>query len=559
MNRQVELWLRAKGRLRARAFDRAAEDPKQAQAQYLRTLLHQNRDTAFGREHGFDSIRNPRDYAARVPVRDYDGLRPWVERLAGGERNVLTRHPPLLFGTTSGTTGLPKLVPVTRPWARELRALLGLWLYKSLHDHPRLLSGKSGSLVSPAVEGAAPDGTPTGSVSGLTYRSAPWIVRRTYAVPYAVSEIADYDHRYLVAVRFLFAASVSLLAAPNPSTLLRIASEGETHSETIVRAVHDGALGVDATDSCRNSRSERQLYAALDRAIRPDRARARDLEAALRRDGKLLPQTVWPQLAMIGCWLGGSAGVQARRLSASYGDVPVRDLGFRATEATVTVPHTDGTAAGPLAVHVGFHEFVPEEQIEDEHPPVLLAHELEEGARYYILLTTSAGLYRYDINDVVEVHGFYRRAPELAFVRKGRDMVNLTGEKLHSFQIAQAAELAAGDVHRPDVQIQLIPDANSMRYDLLTEGVSSPELEIFAGAFDRHLATLNIEYDQKRASRRLGPPNAIPMNPGWAVRHRQFDVEHGGKRDTQYKWPYFRMEWDERNRSEIENGESSLR
>jgi hypothetical protein len=49
------------------------------------------------------------------------------------------------------------------------------------------------------------------------------------------------------------------------------------------------------------------------------------------------------------------------------------------------------------------------------------------------------------------------------------------------------------------------------------------------------------------------------MNPGWAVRHRQFDVEHGGKRDTQYKWPYFRMEWDERNLSEIENGESSLR
>ena len=126
-------------------------------------------------------------------------------------------------------------------------------------------------------------------------------------------------------------------------------------------------------------------------------------------------------------------------------------------------------------------------------------------------MTTSSGLYRYDINDIVEVRGFYQRAPRLAFVRKGRDMVSLTGEKLHSRQVGQAAELAGCELGLVDLQVQLIPDHDKVRYDLLVEcegGIGGAEQE-FAAAFDRHLAEINIEYAQKRRSRRLGPPPAM--------------------------------------------------
>jgi len=546
-----------RGLWRQRQFDGAARNPELAQARYLARLLRRHCDTAFGREHSFDRIRGPREYARRVPIRDYEQLRPWMTRLLAGEPSVLTREAPLMFATTSGTAARPKLVPVTARWLAELGGVMTLWLHRAQLDHPGLFSGRIVSLVSPAVESLAPDGTPIGSVSGLTYRKTPWFVRKTYVLPYEVAEIADYDHRYLVAARLMLQANVSLVATPNPSTLLRLVQEGADHAETIVRAVRDGTLGVRPDPEREDATRQREVYARLERGLRPDPHRAKEMAAHLDRDGALLPRSLWPGLSMIGCWLGGSAGVQAERLLGPFGPVALRDLGLRATEGTVTIPLEDGTAAGPLALTAGFFEFVPEEDIERGDPRVRLAHELEDGGRYYILLTTSAGLYRYDINDIVEVRGFRGRIPNLAFVRKGRDMVSLTGEKLHSTQIGEAAERAARELGVPCVQVQLIPDGKGMCYDLLVEGGDPDRAEEFTRAFDEHLRGINIEYEQKRASRRLGPPRVHRMKAGWSARRRHLEVERDGKRDAQYKWPLILMEWDTTTRAEVEQGEEA--
>ena len=92
-----------------------------------------------------------------------------------------------------------------------------------------------------------------------------------------------------------------------------------------------------------------------------------------------------------------------------------------------------------------------------------------------------------------------------------------------------------------------------MHYDLLVEcedGIGVVEQE-FADAFDRHLAEINIEYAHKRRSRRLGRPRPWPMKSGWARRRRRRDIEESGKRDTQYKWPMIRMQWDNETRAEV--------
>ena len=97
-------------------FEEALRDPRAAQTRVLDRLLAVNRDTAFGREHAFAGIRSAAEYAQRVRLRDYEGLRPYVDRIAGGEARVLTRDPVVMFTTTSGTTSLPKLIPVTAAW-----------------------------------------------------------------------------------------------------------------------------------------------------------------------------------------------------------------------------------------------------------------------------------------------------------------------------------------------------------------------------------------------------------------------------------------------------------
>ena len=149
--------------------------------------------------------------------------------------------------------------------------------------------------------------------------------------------------------------------------------------------------------------------------------------------------------------------------------MPLRDLGLVASEGRLTLPLVDGSAAGVLAIDAGFYEFIPEEAMDAGAPPVLLAHELEVGRRYGIVLSGANGLYRYDLNDIVEVRGYYRRTPLVAFVRKGRDMTSITGEKLHLNHV-RAAVRAAEDATRVEVwQFRLIPDVETCRYDLLVE------------------------------------------------------------------------------------------
>src|SRR6266496_3313519 len=77
-----------------------------------------------------------------------------------------------------------------------------------------------------------------------------------------------------------------------------------------------------------------------------------DLDRVLARHGRLVLGECWPELALVGCWLGGSAGIQARHLTEHVDPrVARRDLGFVASEGRLTIPLEDGTAAGVLAVH----------------------------------------------------------------------------------------------------------------------------------------------------------------------------------------------------------------
>jgi len=220
----------------------------------------------------------------------------------------------------------------------------------------------------------------------------------------------------------------------------------------------------------------------------------------------------------------------------------------------MTIPLEDESAAGVLAVHANFYEFIPEDRIEDRSPPVLLAHELEDGKRYYIILSGGNGLYRYDMNDVVEVRGFHHRTPKVAFVRKGRDMVSITGEKLHLNQIQAAIREAEDDTKLDIWQFRLIPDIDHSRYDLLVEirGELGSDAEglVFLGAVDQALSRLNIEYASKRASKRLGPPRLRVMRPGWSERLCRADFRKG-KREFQYKWPAIRLVWDDASRQEV--------
>ncbi len=554
-------WVAAiRGWLAGRPFERAVIDPEGSQRKFLRRLLKANADTAFGIDHGFQALLEGDEstlmqrYAEAVPCRDYEGHRPYIDRMIAGERDILTLEPHSMFTTTSGTTCEPKMVPVTEPWRKGLARILAYWIGRTLRDHPKMLDDKILTVVSPAIEGHTKQGMPFGSVSGLTQKKAPWVIRKNYALPYLVSEIEDYDLRYRVAVRIAIEQHVSMIVTPNPSTLFRLAETGLELGAALVPAIRNGVLGL-ATEGL--SARQQEILKTIEADLEPNGPRADVLDAILQRHGSLLPRFYWPNLRLIGCWLGGTSGVQAGPLAIAYGEqVAFRDIGFRATEATFTVPVEDNSAAGPLALHANFYEFIPVDHIDDKTPPILHAHELEDGREYYILVSTTSGLYRYDINDIVAVNGFYKGAPKIAFVRKGRDMANITGEKLHVNQVIAAADRAAEQTGLQWHRVQAIPDLENTRYDLLIEtsgDVAPTEVELveFTNAFDEALSEFNIEYPTKRKSGRLFKPRIVHMRNGWADRKRKREVSEGKKRDAQYKWRYIQLEWDPSDKKEI--------
>src|SRR5437660_776295 len=109
------------GSREANALELSSHNPGACQSEKLLAIVSANADTTYGREHNFSSIKTVSDFQNAVAVNEYDGLHPYIERVAAGERGVLTSEMPFMFATTSGTTGARKLIPITREYVKEFR------------------------------------------------------------------------------------------------------------------------------------------------------------------------------------------------------------------------------------------------------------------------------------------------------------------------------------------------------------------------------------------------------------------------------------------------------
>jgi hypothetical protein len=511
------------GKKAATRFEEVTRSVAGSQEQKLREILQRNADTEYGREFGFRSLRSLTDYARAVPVVKYDDIAERVKRMARGESNVLTAEKPVMFSRTSGTTGEPKLIPVTptcrgRDHADQMRT----WLYHAQRDHRGIFEGKVFSLVSPAVEGHTDAGIPFGSTSGHIYQNLPALIRKTYVVPYPVFEIEDHDAEYHTVMRLGLASNVTFLCTANPSSIAKLCEFTQEHADDLIRDVRDGTLSGDLEIS-------REIRESVEALCRPEPEIARALETARsHRDGKLLPADFWPNLELIGCWKGGTVGAHVERFGEWFDPderkpKPVRDWGYLSSEARGSIPLSDEGAGGVLTVGTNVYEFVAVEEVDDDPDSpdkwsFLGAHEVDAPRDYYVFLTTTGGLYRYDINDVVRVEDFYNDTPVITFQRKGRGMTSLTGEKVADTQVIEAMTAAASEAGAKILHFRALADADAARYVFQVEPegeLSESQGRTLLQAIEDKLTSLNIEYQAKRKSDRLGAPELHVMKSGW--------------------------------------------
>jgi hypothetical protein len=509
-----------------RALQAACDDPRAAQTAQLLAIVRRNAQTVQGKALGFDAIASIDDWRARVPLSDWDSTAPLVERMVAGEPNVLVDEDPIFYATTSGTTGRRKLIPVTSAFVNECRVANRVLYRSMLLAMPSLVRGKRLSMRSPGTERLSP----TAEAGSITVALGGGVDDDNLldAVPTAVFSVADFALRYRLALRFALQERITVCSAINPSTLHLFATTLADAATDLAAGLNDGGFGVDVAGLDDATRQR------LQGRLRSNPAAARRLRDSASAHGTPRMADVFPELAGLVTWKGGASSWWLERLKASYGDVPVLDYGYAASEGCFGAPvGTDG-AASVLLPHGHVIELLPVGETDPTRTVFL--DEAEPGAHYEVVVTTSAGLSRYRMYDVVEVVGRHGRAPLAIFRHKAGTMCSITGEKLGEAHVATALS-AVG--FRGD-GIVLTPrypsDGGAPGYTAVVEAGAVVDSVAFATALDAALQDANEEMRAKRHSLRLAPVVVQVVAPGAFAAWRRRRVA-GGAPDAHVKLP----------------------
>lgn len=519
-------------------FLQAAQDCRGTQARVLESLLELNGSSDFGRTHGLHEARSAKDLARALPVTNYDFYADYVERLQRGDEQALLGpdNKLLMFTLSSGTTNNSKYIPVTSQFMRDYRQGWQIWGIGAFDAYPKLRRLRLLQLASDYQRFNTSGGIPCGNISGLAVAMQKPIVRTLYTLPYLVTKITDPEAKYYTTLRIALAdPDVGMITTANPSTLVHLAHLADNRKEDLIRDLRDGTL------ACESSLPNDVAYRLRRVLHRKSRARSQFIERCVEERGALYPKDVWPELQLLAVWLGGSCAAYLPSLKHAFGELPVRDHGLSASEGRMTLPFQDNCSAGVLDVTSHYFEFIPEAEYGSANPTVLGAHELQAGQRYFILLTTSSGLFRYDICDVVECVDFEGTTPVLRFMHKGSYIANITGEKISESQVVEAVGATLARFQHRVECFSLAPVwGHPPGYRLLLEDWELPRSESlndFEIALDARLMELNCEYREKRDSGRLQALRVQSLGSGsWKKFARERQSRLGGSIE-QYKHP----------------------
>lgn len=436
--------LRPFARKIARSIDRWSADPVGAQSKVLQALLAKGRRTAFGQAHGLDRVRDHQGFREQVPLRDYEGLRPWVERIKAGEQDVLWPGRPRYFAKTSGTTSGVKYIPLT---ADSLPNHFGtarnaLFNYAARSGNYRFLDGKMIFLSgSPVLEKVGP--VPTGRLSGIVNHEVPaWL--RTHQLPsYATNCIESWEDKLDAIVTETLGRDLRLISGIPPWV---------------------------------------QMY----------------YERLLARSGRRTIREVFPRFEV---FVYGGVSFEP------YRDSLERLQGIR-MDSVETYPASEGFIAFQdrqedpgllLNVDSGiFFEFVPLEEVSRPQPTRLTVGAVETGVHYALVINNNAGLWGYEIGDTVRFVSLFPH--RLVVSGRVRHFISAFGEHVIGKEVEtaiQAAMQATGArIVEFTVAPQVSPSEGGLPYhEWLVEFEHPPaDPDRFAAILDEQMREQNIYY-----------------------------------------------------------------
>ncbi len=500
-------------------FLKHTQNPQVVQQALLERILAYQAETTFGKKYRLSRLRGYHEFRLGVPIHTYEDFRPYLQAQEDTKELQLNHDQPVSYALTSGTTGKPKIIPILPHTNRTLQHYQLLSTYAQYQGISKIFHGKMLVLAGQVIEGYLESGTPYGSMSGLLASALPSVLQSSQILPETIHGITDYQQKYLyLAAWALSEPDLSVVATANPSTFIKLLEVGRRHFLQIVEQ-----LGL--------NRKKTPDWVAPFPSV--GKRRLRDLQAFIGHEEQLTVGALWPNLRAVVTWTGGNCGDVIPKLQSRLPEkTAIVEMGYLSSEFLGSLNVNVQTNQCVPTFHENFFEFVEQTDWDADRPNAITLEELQVGKRYYVLATTMNGLYRYFINDLIEVTGWFYQTPTIRFVQKGRGVTNLTGEKLYEFHVMDAVQ-GIQQAYQTTVDFYvMVADPQELQYTLYLE---HPPLDFFAGyKLEQQMGKANVEFQAKRESGRLQPLRVVYLRPGTGDAYKTHALQQG-QRDDQFK------------------------
>lgn len=453
-------------RREAQAFSMATHSVAKAQWAVLAEIISSNANSDFGQDHDFGAIRSVADFQQGVPLASHDDYADAIAKIADGQGNVLTCEAVELLEPTSGSTQAEKLIPYTASLRRQFQRAVAVWIADVMKHRPGVRRGRAYWSISPAMgtRRVSDGGIPIGFDNDAAYlsRLERYFLKYLLVMPTGVESLTSIENfRYCTLFHLLAASDLSLMSVWSPTFLTSLLSQIEPWADRLVDGLQRGYATPPIVED------DGMSDAILVR--RCSAKRATEVRNILLSNDSISTKLcrLWPQLEMISCWADGTARNYTNCIREYFPEVAIQPKGLMSTEACVSFPLIDRVGAA-LAIRSHFFEFFPAASASVDGNS-LLAHELNEGEQYQIVVTTGGGLYRYRLDDVVHVVGSLNECPLLRFVGRAGRVSDLVGEKLNESHVSQVLHRVF-EAHKVVAQFAMIaPSREQPGYRLYLE------------------------------------------------------------------------------------------
>lgn len=447
------------------------------QENILKSLLKTGRTTEFGKAAGFDKVNTYEEFRQAVPVRDYEQMRPWVDKIKEGRHNVLWKGKPIYFAKTSGTTSGTKYIPITKESIPNHinTARNALLCYMAETGNTLFANGKMIFLSgSPVLERVG--GIPTGRLSGIVNHHVPKYLRTNQLPSYETNCIEDWETK-----------------------LQKIVDETINKDMTLISGIPPWM----------------QMY----------------FDELMKRSGKKISD-LFPNFSVM---VQGGVNFEPykAKLYESIGKkIDCIEL-FPASEGFFAFQDSQQSEGLLLNTNSGiFFEFVPASEIFNENPSRLSLKDVKVGENYAMVINSNAGLWGYNLGDTVK---FLSTEPyRLVVTGRTKHFISAFGEHVIGEEVEQSMLKAAQEENVRITEYTVAPFVSSTEgksyHEWFVEFENKPhDLDQFALKLDSNLRDKNVYYDDLITGNILAPLKITPVRKNGFIDYMKSIGKLGGQ------------------------------